>query len=568
MDEENNSQNGLDFKLNSDKSKLFAVVTPCTDKIELSIQMLKARLVERDLASLFINDHALLDLVERYNHTSGEKFQIEIGERRDASCELRISADRMQAFMSLTPSFGGLPITLSDIQKLLQDEGIVWGIVPVEEIEGAIEKADVVDFVVAHGLEPEDGIDTQFVNLVPAEPKERKPMVDEDGSVDYRELGDIVVVHKNEVLMTRVPPVPGKKGRNILGEVVPPEGGADIPFCGDKKGVCINPDNENQLISTITGQPVLVPHGIVVLPVLTVKNVDFASGNIRFDGSVVVSGDVKEGMTVYALEDITVEGSVVDARLECMGNLVINGCVTGGSQLIANGDVMVKGGVEGFHDGVDLDQAEDDKAKIASRGSVNVGFAENFIIEAGVDIVIDKYALSSHLMAGNKISIGAKNSGKKSSIIGGVTWAMMMVKASIIGATSGIKTHVQVGSNPYIQKRISTIKNALAPIEKNQKGVEKILSFMDANPAKKNPETLEKLNHTLSKLTIEADAYHEELRELSKHLTVIDNAKIVADRGVYVGTLIQINSVQWKALENRGKSVFTLLKREICINSR
>jgi uncharacterized protein (DUF342 family) len=91
---------------------------------------------------------------------------------------------------------------------------------------------------------------------------------------------------------------------------------------------------------------------------------------------------------------------------------------------------------------------------------------------------------------------------------------------------------------------------------------------MDANPAKKNPETLEKLNHTLSKLTIEADAYNEELRELSKHLTVIDNAKIVADRGVYVGTLIQINSVQWKALENRGKSVFTLLKREICINSR
>lgn len=36
--------------------------------------------------------------------------------------------------------------------------------------------------------------------------------------------------------------------------------------------------------------------------------------------------------------------------------------------------------------------------------------------------------------------------------MGGVTWAMKMVKGTIIGAISGIKTCVHVGSNPHIQK--------------------------------------------------------------------------------------------------------------------
>jgi uncharacterized protein (DUF342 family) len=79
---------------------------------------------------------------------------------------------------------------------------------------------------------------------------------------------------------------------------------------------------------------------------------------------------------------------------------------------------------------------------------------------------------------------------------------------------------------------------------------------------------IEKLHHTLSKLVIEADLCHAEQKELAANMSIIDDAKIIAERGVYAGTEIKINSVLLKVQENRGKSVFRVERREMTINSR
>lgn len=568
MSSETKIENGFGFKTSSDDRKLLACYTPCEDKISLTAIIFKERLAESPFADLFVNDYLVTEFLRRYKDASdNECFELEIGERRDASCDIYISEDKLKARLNLIPNYGGKEVTLADVQHLLAEKKVVWGIIPAEEIEAVLHKGRVADFVIAQGLAPVEGVDAKFLSLMP-EVHERKPHVDENGDVDYRELGDIVIVRKDEVLMQRIPPVPGKKGCDVFGQVIEPTGGADTPFSGDKKGVYLNPNDENQLLSSITGQPVPIPNGMIVSPVLTVKEVNFSSGNIRFDGSVVVKGDVKEGMKVYALEDVTIEGDVTDAQIECMGCLHVKGGVTGNSELVANGDINIQGGVQGSQE---IDEPVDDEvhtAKIVSHSSVIVGFVENFNVEAGVDIVVEKYAMNSQLMAGNKIVAGAKNSGKKSSLMGGVTWAMMLVKAMIIGSSSGIKTHIQVGSNPYIQKRIQAIRKILTPNEKEQKDIHKILAFIDSHPEKGNFEILEKLHHTLSKLVIEADLCQAELKDLTSNMTAIDDAKVIAERGVYTGTEVQINSVLWKAQENRGKSVFRVEKREMTINSR
>jgi uncharacterized protein (DUF342 family) len=567
MSEDIKTENGLGFKTCKDNRKLFAVYMPCTDKIALTATIFRERLAASEFANLFVNEYLITEFLRRYKDASeNECFESEIGERRDAHCDIRINDDKLKAHLSITPNFGGKPVTLANVLEIIASKKIVWGLVPTEEIQAAVDKERIADFVIAKGLEPIAGVDAQFLSLMP-EVHERKPHIDEHGEVDYRELGDIVIVHKDEVLMQRIPPIIGKKGRNIFGEIIEPTGGADIPFSGDKKGVYLNPEDKNQLLSSITGQPVNIPNGMIVSPVLTVKQVDFESGNLRFDGSIVVQGDVKEGMKIYALEDITIEGSVTDAQIECMGNLHIKGGVTGNSELVANGEINIKGGVQGTQE-IDEPVGEDiHTAKIVSHSSVIIGFVENFNIEAGVDIVVEKYALNSQLMAGNKIVAGAKG-GKKSSLMGGITWAMIMVKAAIIGSTSGIKTHIQVGTNPYIQKRIQAIRKILAPNDKEQKDIHKILAFIDSHPEKGNAEILEKLHHTLSKLIIEFEHNEAELKELVANMTHIEDAKVVAERGVFVGTEVQINSILWKAQENRARSVFRVEKREMTINSR
>ncbi len=583
-------ENGLSFKLSTDENKLLAVVTRCADKIELTSEIIRQRIKITPYSDLFINGYLISELVLRYNSEKHEEFEFEIGERRDASCVISISEDEMKAYFSLTPNFGGIAMTFADVEKALASKGIIFGIAPIKDIKAVLAQGICTDFLIAEGLESVAGVDTKFLSLIPAAPA-RQPLINSDGMVDYRELGDVLIVHKGDVLMQRIPPVEGEAGRNILGEIVSPSGGLDIPFSDDQRGIYVNPEDKNQLLSAITGQPIAIPNGIVVSPVLTLKNVDLSTGNIRFDGSVVVLGNVDAGMKIYALEDITIDGDITNAQIECNGSLIVDGGVIGNSELVGWGSVAVKGGVKGYKDknesGVYTGEEKRQRVvslapkierrvkyptRIASRGSVCVNFAEHFTIEAGIDIVVNQYSMNNNLIAANKIVVGSKgkNSGKKSFIAGGITWAMMYIKALAIGSKSGIKTHVQAGSNPYIQRRITEIKNILIQNDDEQQNIYKILAWMKDEPTHiiKTPETLVRLHHTLSKLIIDSEMYQAELQELLANVKDIDNAKIIAERNVYTGTELKINKAIWKADENRGKSVFTALRHKMSVTSR
>ncbi len=579
---ENSIEIGLSFKLSADDLKLIAIVQPCSDRIELTVEIVKARLKAAELSHLFINEYLVSELTECYNRSMTDKFAIEIGERRDATCEIVVSQDKMKAKLFLTPNFGGKSIELENIQKELNDKGIVFGISPMEEIEAILEKCHVSDFLIAKGIEPIPGIDAEFINLTP-ETVARKPLIDEEGNVDYRELGNIVTVKKDEVLMKRIPPIKGEQGRDVFGQIVEPSGGLDIPFSSDQIGVHVNPENENELLSSITGQPVVVPNGIIVTPVLTVKSVDLSSGNISFDGSVIVLGDVETGMKVRAGEDITIDGNVSNAQIECNGNLVIKGSVTGNSELVADGDISVKGGIHGYTEKEKKVFLAESKptpstttpaepttplkeyvAKLVARGSVFVGFAENFIIEAGIDIVVDKYSMNNNLMAANNIAVGNKTN-KKSAIIGGITWAMLSVRTSLIGSSSGIRTRVQAGTNPYIQRRVSEIKDVLLQYHNERQNIHKILAWLENNPEKGNQETLDRLHHTLSRLVLDSEKNQAELKDLLSNMAVITGARVISERGVYVGSEIKINKAMMHVQENIGKSVFKEQKRKVVV---
>lgn len=569
---------GLSFKLDSE-GKLFAVYVPVEYKSELSMAAFKKHLNAAKMSHLLIHDHLVSEFLRQYREDeSGEGFECEIGERRDAGCDVHVSHDKLQAFLSITPSFGGKRITIDEVQQQLKKHRISWGLVPMDVIEAILEEGAVTNFLIAQGLPAEDGVDARFRSYIP-ETHERKPLIDENGNVDHRDLGDIIVVHQGDVIMEKIPPIVGKKGRNVLGEIIEPNGGHDIPFSADKKGVEVNPANPNQLLSTRTGQPIIVPNGIIVLPIFTTPVVDLSSGHIRFDGSVIVQGDVREGMKVHALEDITIEGDVVDAYVESiMGSITIKGGVTGNTQLIASSDVTVKGGVQGYDDKKkkpakpdknkesDAKEKENNDAKIVARGSVVVSFAENFYIEAGIDILIEKYAMNSRLLSQNRISAGRKLSGDKPALIGGETLALTFVKARTIGSDMGVKTIVQVGSNPIFQRRIQELNAILNQNKEEQEMLTKILTFMENNPEKRQPEMVEKSTYTLNKIVMAAQAYESELRELNSNIVIVDNARVVADKAVYTGTQIRINNSMWQAQENRGRSVFTVKRREIVIN--
>src|SRR5690606_5702443 len=111
-----------------------------------------------------------------------------------------------------------------------------------------------------------------------------------------------------DALMIRHHATEGTAGTTLCGDPVPASAGEDVSYASNLTGVAFAPDNPDMLVAAIVGQPVQVAGGMIVEPVYSVDAVSMASGNIHFDGSVKIRGDVSAGMRVQAAGDIEIGG--------------------------------------------------------------------------------------------------------------------------------------------------------------------------------------------------------------------------------------------------------------------
>jgi len=531
----------LSFKLNDD-GKLIAAFEVNECKPPLDESAIKEILVKQGLSDLFLYENSLSNLVKQYN-TANEGFVLEIGERRDGVCMLKIDDDKMTAKLTLTPAYGGAPVALLQIQLALQEKGVVSGIM-TGEIEAALKEGYATERVIAQGLRPVAGAEAKFQSLIP-EIRERKPQINEHGIANYRDLGQLIVVKKGDVLMRRIPPTEGKKGQDITGQIIPPLPGQDIAFASGLQGAELDPNDNNLLLAAITGQPKLVPNGVIVEPTINLPLVDISTGNTRFDGTINIKGDVKDGMKIQASGDVFIGGTVEAAEIEADGNIVIKGGVIGHSEHSS-----------------EPNEISIFNAKITSKGSISAHFAENARMEAGTDIIIEEFSMHNHLTALNRVLVG-KSGGKKGRIIGGITCASALVKAAVLGSNAGFVTKIKAGFNPYLQGQLDTLKLEIDANEKEQEDLKKIIAFVLAHPEKDKNGLLNKALHTREKLEVDCAQLHADRTRLLSEMTLAENVQIIAEEAVHCGTEIQIGNFIWKNNEERGKGVFQIVEGEI-----
>ncbi|MDO9046962.1 MAG: FapA family protein [Methylobacter sp.] len=537
-------KDALTFRLDGD-NKLLAVYEPGGDKVTLEAAAIREMLARQNLSDLFLDEKALSRLIQAYNN-SNAGFILEIGERRDGEFIIKVSDDKMTARLTMTPAYGGAPVTLEQIRQSLKEKGIVSGLITIAEIEAVLKEGQATDYLIAQGTPAVPGLDTQFHSLVP-EMQERRPQINERGIADFRDLGNLILVKQGDPLMRRTLATEGKKGKNILGQILIPKPSQNTPFTSELKGSMFDPDDNDLLLSAIIGQPLLIPNGVMVSPTITVPQVNISSGNLSFDGTINILGDVMEGMKVYALNDIFVGGTVEAAEMEAGGNISIKGGVIGNSDS-SGASTLSMGG------------------KISCKGSVSARFAKYVSIEAGTSIVIEEYSMNNQLTAMNQILVG-KPGGKKGLIIGGSARAMMLIQAVSIGSDAGIKTYIQAGLNPHTQEQLNGIKREIEANEKNQDDIKKIIAFIENNPEKDKNGLLDKARRTLDNLTIEIARHQADQENLLAEMSFAEYAKIVVERTIYNGVEIRIGDQIWKVQEERGKTVFRLIDKKISVES-
>ena len=415
------------------------------DRAPMDANTIHALLKESGYENCAIDGVAIATAAE-YCNTRKEPFLVQLGDRKNARVDVTISADDMSAEVTLARAQGGKEVSFDDIIELLKAAGVLFGI-DEAALLAAYQSESSCPIPIAHGTIQQDGIDSVFEELIP-HPADRAPRLDENGLIDYREHGSIDVVTAGTVLMRRHPATPGLEGHTVRGRPLPARPGRDEPFAPQLPGTQHPENDPNLLEAAVTGQPVRVDNGVMVEQVLQVAEVNMATGNIHFDGSVEVKGDVLQGM-----------------KVEASGDIVVSGMVDGGI-LQAGGDIRIAGGVIA-------------NARVRATGAVSARFAQGVQIHAGTVLALSDMALECDLLSLNKIVIGIKNPGH-GRLVGGSATAMMLVSVPVLGSANGAVTTVVVGTNAELSARYADLQRRIQLEKANEEALEKLMKQVTA----------------------------------------------------------------------------------------
>lgn len=457
----------------------------------------------------------LLRDVEALNALSGEAPAREVT-TSEGAFRLQVTEDRMAASIDLFPSFGGgAPLDFESIREALAREGIVTA--DLETLRQAVtdceaEKIPRHRVLIAEGKAPVDPVEGRLELLFDLELPPREEIAPaEEGAVDHRERGPILSVQPGQTLAILHPALPGKAGFDVYGlNLAPPEPSPATLIAGPG----VSTEDGIRFAAETWGQPHLDGGTLSVLPVLAIDgDVDYATGNLRFDGNISIAGGVREGFLVQAGFDIDVKGYVESAVLR------------------AGRHIRVQGGIVG------------EKALIEAKGSLQARFIERGKARADGPVVIDSHALHAQIFSRDRVLVSGKRG-----ILGGAVLALKRIEAESAGSPMGSQTHLIVGEDFLLRERLEELEADIAFREKTllriADTVHHLKERLDAKGLTLPPDSAEKLRLVLDQYQL-LQAALAELREergetMTRLLQEAQGGIVAVRRILYPGTTVTI----------------------------
>ncbi|WP_312371323.1 DUF342 domain-containing protein [Lachnoclostridium sp.] len=390
---------------------------------ELDEYLTKRRI---DYDKVVVND-ALLRLTETKIVKLNNAVRMPEGE----GIKVTISDDRMEAVARFyPPSPNGSVMNFTEIINDLVKAGVKYGVVEENVKSFLNERIYLEDIVLARGTEPVQGknaVITYYFNT----DLTRKPKENEDGTVDFHQLDTISRVSKGALLANLVPAIQGRPGISVVGAAIQPDRVEHkILRTGTKTKLS---EDGGSLYSLADGHALLSGEKVNVSDSFEIKgDVDASTGDIEYDGNVSIKGSVRTGYKVIANGDIIVDGVVEGALLQ------------------AGGQIILKRGIQGMNKG----------ALIAASNIVSK-FIENAEVRAG-GYITSEALLHSRVSARGDVIVG----GKKGFITGGEIRSGTMIHAKTAGSTMGTNTLLEVGVDPTIIEEYRRIEKELPNMNK------------------------------------------------------------------------------------------------------
>ena len=327
---------------------------------------------------------------------------------------LEIAESGDEVWLHVEPGLGGIP-SLEQIKETLSSMKVTYGIqwsvledfydgVARDEVECP---ASLSIAVQTPAIPPTPERFELVASLIDNDSEvDDKATTDPEGRVDFRQSARIYTVEANTMIGRVVPGDSGRCGMNVFGVSIPiPES----EMVGDRLGEGVIRDEKTQTIhSTRAGRPVLVDGVLSVLQVYEVESdVDFSTGNIRFDGHVIVKGSI--------LDEFEVECK----SLEVIGPV-------GAALIFVQSDARFDGGING-----------NGKCRLFIGGSLEAKYLNQVSAHVGGDVNVERGITNSEIICWGGLTA--------SRVVGGKSAARLGYTIEDLGSELGVVTVVGPG---------------------------------------------------------------------------------------------------------------------------
>lgn len=443
-----------------------------------------------------------------------------------------VSDNEMEAYVVVDGA--GKNLNRADIELALRQEGIRQGI-DYHAIK-MLEQGTYTDLQVrvAEGREAQRGEDGWYEYFFRTNVA-RTPKILPDGSVDYQNIEWYEIVEQGQKIAVYHDASKGVNGYTVRGRVLPAKRGREKKILTGR-GFTLESDQRTYR-AAIDGKIELQDERIEILRLLVVDEVSIASGNVNFDGSVYIKGDVGTGARIEVTEDVVVDGYVEDAIIECGGNAILRkGMNSGGAGYIRAGK------------------------------SVIGKFFESAKVHVSEDIRAD-YCMNCELYAEGKILI----SGTNGSLMGGISCATGGMKVDNLGNKAAIATYIKLGINDSIRNRIKQMEETIAGVEHELDILRHAYSdfLVKYSPEVRNTmEMFLKVESAIFTKEKEMDQLAICKMNLEEDIDQMKKVKAVVKDSLYDGVTIEVNGIVWKSkavkavtISNAGKQVVAYANR-------
>lgn len=427
----------------------------------------------------------------------------------DSEIVVTVPTDFTAAYMIIyPPKNGGKEPTFEKAMAALRAKAVSFNI--NEELLRKVIEAKIYEkeFKAAEAILPVNGTDGTITYKYSKENK-FVPDEDENGFVDYKNLGFIKNIHENDTIADIVLPTQGTHGTDVRGVAIPAVPGEKARYSVGS-GTRVS-DDGTRIYALWDGHVFFKDNAFCVDSKVTINgDVDASVGNIDFAGDVIIKGEVLEGFRVSSGKNVTIMGNVTNAEINA-------GC----SVTIKKGSI---------------------NSKIVAHGDINCDFCEYSDISTDGSINVQNFVMCTVYCGGD---VKAKSlSGGKYTILGNA-------EVGSLGTKNYVATDIIMGDNALLSAEKAELAKQTAECDSKIDRCNQVVDFLNEKrkELKRLPEDKEELLGSMVKTKLacqmEKKKAEQRIKEIDALLSQLQNRSIICKGTVYPGVNVIINrSVQ------------------------